>query len=639
VARWHFKEHDGYGDINQSSSSEAFEGAAAKNLATSVVRESVQNVLDVSLDRTKPARLRFTLFETVASRDWFDGLMHHLRQPGAGVPDAPAPGDPCRYLLIEDFNTLGLVGDYNAPYVPGTENNFVNFLYHDGLTGKVEKKLGSRGVGKIVLLLASCARAIFAYTIRHGDPAGQPLLVGKSLLKFRKVDGNLYEPAGYFVESWPDKGPRDPVKDKAELTRFREVFNLSRSDQTGLSVVIPYLDPSITLKELRRAVVEEYHFAILNEKLVVELSDGPSVERIDADHIPDVGDEELSARVALVQYAINNPNPALQTIAPSAGDIQKLSDALVPEDVRRTILDALNQNDRIAVRCHLHIHPKDAAPVPTWCDVYFEHVEDVHQRPVFMRELLPISGEGTPCSQLRALVLIRPGALADLLRAAEGANHTQWSPRTDNFKKAYKGRLGEIEFVKTCVNRLVEIARGNATEPVGGISTFFFSAPLDDAGGKSKHKGKKQPGPKPEKPDPPDDETEPVGYLFSDEPGGFTLRGDPDKPVPKRITVRVAYDVIRGSAWSDYDPDDFDFRRPKNEVRVLTHDAEVERPDPGNRLVIKPTSKDFEVIVTGFNEQLDLIVDHRTADKSRKRKGDPDAGETAELHQTHQAHA
>jgi len=618
MAKWHFQQHDGYGDVDQSSSAESFEGTAVKGLVTSVVRESVQNVLDVSLDPAEPARVRFTLIETPSSEstcdEWFDDLMHHLQQPGAGVPDSPKPDEPCRYLLIEDFNTSGLVGDYSAPYVPGTENNFVNFLYHDGLTGKGVRKLGSRGVGKIVLLLASRARTIFAYTIPKGDGPGQPLLVGKSLLKFRQVDGKLYKPASYYVEEWPDGQAREPVADTAALMRFRNSFKLSREDETGLSVVIPYLDPSISFKELRRAIVEEYHFAILNGKLVVELTDGASVETIDADKIPDLDDEELSARVDLAQFAINNPDPALRTVAPRAGEIQKLSDAVVSANVRVAILEALNQQERIAVRCHLNIHPKGELPVQTWCDVYFETVENIHQRPTFVRELLPISGEGKPCSQLRALVLIRPGPLADLLRAAEGANHTQWSPRTDNFKKAYMGRLGEIEFVGTCVNRLVEIARGNAVEPVGGISTFFFSAPLDDKGGKSKHKGKKKRGSGgeldvPVIPPPPP--IEPMGYRFNQNPGGFTLHGDPEKPVPKRITVRVAYDVLRGSPWSDYDPDDFDLRKPRGGVHVDSNDAEIQRPDPGNKLVIIPNSKDFKVVVTGFDNQLDLIVDHR----------------------------
>ena len=638
MARWHFRQHDGFDDIVQSSSAEAFEGSALKGLASSVVRESLQNALDVHLDKSRPVRVRFTLgvrqsFNETASI-WFEHLMHHLQQPDAGAPEAPTPAHRCPYLLIEDFNTCGLVGDYTAPYVPGTENNFVNFLYHDGLTGKSAQKLGSRGVGKIVLLLASRARTMFAYTIRDGELPVQPLLVGKSLLKFRRVDDRLYEPAGYFLDCWPEGQARRPVIDPALLHQFQSDFGLARTDERGLSVVIPYLDPSITLADLRRAVVEEYHYAILGGQLVVELSENGRIERIDADHIPDVGDQELSARVALSGFAITHPVPDLQTLAPPAGEKQELSAELVSDPVREKVLDGLGQQERIAVRCHLHIHPKDAPPVLTHCDVYFEHVENLYQRPVFVRELLPISGEGKPCPQIRALVLIRPGPLADLLRAAEGANHTQWSPRTDNFKKAYKGRLGEIEFVGNCVNRLIEIVRGNATEPVGGISTFFFSAPLDDANKKRGNKGKKQPGTQPQKPDPPETETEPVGYRFSKEADGFTISGDPDMPLPGRISVRVAYDVIRGSAWSDYDPDDFDLRKTRGDVRVIGSGAEIERLDPGNRLTIKPFATDFEVVVSGFNPHLDLIVDHRgPRQKPRGRKENPDASETAELYQ------
>lgn len=634
MAKWHFGKHDGFRDIYHSSSAEAFEGTALKGLATSVVRESIQNVLDVTVDKSKPARVRFTVGCRPASDrtdTWFDGLMYHLQLKEVGLPEPPRPDEPCDYLLIEDFNTSGLVGDYKTRYRQGTENNFVNFLYHDGVTGKGEKKLGSRGVGKIVLLLASRARAIFAYTIRHDDTPPAPLLMGKAQLKYREVDGDLFEPAAYFV-SWDDGKPREPVSDATLLGDFRRAFSLSRTHESGLSVVIPFLDPTITLDQIRRAVVEEYHFAILSGKLVVELSDGSRVEKIDADYIPDLGDAELSARIALAQYALTNPSPSLETLAPPAGEVQKLVEALVPQSVRGAVVDALNQRDRVAIRCHLHIHPKAGPAVPTYCDVYIEHAER-KQKPVFIRELLPISGVGTACSQLLALVLARPGPLADLLRAAEGTNHTQWSSRTDNFMKAYKGRLGEIEFVSTCVNKLIEIARGNATAPVGGISTAYFSAQLDDDGGKSPHRGGRRPGTKPEKPDVPDVETEPLGYVFSQEQDGFTIRGDKNEPTPKRIIVRVAYDVIRGSPWSDYDPDDFDFRKPNGDVSVIHTGAEVERPDPGNRLIIKPKCDDFEVIVTGFSGSLDLIVDHRgDSVKPRKRKGQPNASETAELH-------
>src|SRR4030095_11539513 len=105
--------------------------------------------------------------------------------------------------------TKGLIGDYAAPYRPGGENNFVNFLYHDGVSGKSDAKLGSRGVGKIVFTMASRARTLFAYTIPESDPARRPLLVGKNLLKFREVDGKLYAARSYFLDAWPTDQARE----------------------------------------------------------------------------------------------------------------------------------------------------------------------------------------------------------------------------------------------------------------------------------------------------------------------------------------------------------------------------------------------------------------------------------------------
>ncbi len=150
MGSWHFQKHDGYGDIDQSSSSEAFSGSSIRDLATAIIREGVQNVLDAR-SGSGPVRVRLALGTCTAKTNhiherWFGELMHHLQQPDVGAPDRPAHGEPCDYLVFEDFGTKGLIGDYAAPYKPGEENNFVNFMYHDGVTGKSDIKLGSRGV-------------------------------------------------------------------------------------------------------------------------------------------------------------------------------------------------------------------------------------------------------------------------------------------------------------------------------------------------------------------------------------------------------------------------------------------------------------------------------------------------------------
>lgn len=647
MAKWFFQEHNGYGDIDQSSAAEAFSGTSIRDLATALIREGVQNILDARSTRptSDALRLRITLGTCAGTpveinQRWFGGLMEHIQQPDVGAPEAPTSGEACRFLAFEDFGTKGLIGDYAAPYAPGEENNFVNFMYHDGVSGKSNAKLGSRGVGKIVFSMASRARTIFAYTIREtGDT--QPLLAGKNLLKFRQVDGKLYAGRSYFLEDWPSDKARKPVTDANLLHQFKIDFPLARKNEPGLSIVIPFLDSSIVAAQLQRAIVEEYHFALLAGQLRIELIDGLASEVFDQQNLPVLDDPELNAKVALARWGASHPAPPIITHSPKPNGLQRLSEELVPDSVKEAILQAINHRGRVAIRLPLYIHPRNLDAVQTHFDVFLEFAERHHARPEFVRDLLPVSDvrEARPTPQVRALVLVRAGPLADLLRAAEGANHTDWSPRTDKFLEKYTGRRGEISFVATAVNKLVEIARGQANEPVGGIATQFFSIarPKAVAGGPA---GKKDKGKESETlpeglPTP-----EPTSFVLTQQNDGFVITHNAGQPPPSRLTVRVAYDVVRGSPWSDYDSIDFDLRKTRGEVRVITADADVERKDPGNRLVIVPTSEQFEVQVTGFDPNRDLIVDVRDAGKTkRKPKEITHADQADELHKPQTADA
>lgn len=646
--KWYFKTHNGYDDIEQSSSAEAFSGHAVRDLATALVREGVQNSLDAAADPSQAVLVRLTLGtcggdpREVNGR-WFGGLMPHLHQEDVGAPEPPRHDQACRYFLFEDFYTVGLTGHFHAPYSPGSVNNFVNFMYHDGVTGKSDRKLGSRGVGKIVFTMASRARTVFACTIPQAAADARPLLVGKNLLKFREVDGQLFGSRAYFLKEWPVDGPREPVQDPAAIRAFRGDFRLTRTQEPGLSLVVPFLDESVEAKDLRRAIVTEYHYAILAGRLVVELNVEGSLERFTASHLPELEDAEVNERVALARWAVSVEGGRLETQPPPAGRPQRLDESLVPEAVRVQVAQALDRGERVAVRLPLYIHPKAAQPVLTHVDLYIEFAQRHQGRPDFVREMLPVSDvrEARSAPQVRALVVAEPGPLADLLRAAEGANHTDWSPRTEKFKETYTGRLSEIQFVATAAGRLVEIVRGQADEPVGGISTMFFSREDPDATRRTKGKRRQTQGAEPEPKfegtdsDPPD-----AGYEVDQTADGFTIRHRTGQPLPGRITARMAYDVQRGSPWPQYDPDDFDLRKKRSHVRTLISGAQVSRDDPGNRLVIQPTDEGFEIVVTGFDPHRDLIVDHRdTSRGTRKREEVHNVREADQLHQPPEADA
>lgn len=642
---WHFKTHDGFSDIDQSTSSEAFSGGSIRDLATALVREGVQNVLDARSDTAgdQPVHVCFNLSDVKSeggsgAAQWFEHLDEHLAHDTSGLPEPPDLSETCRTLIIEDFQTRGLTGDYTQPYDEGQQNNFVNFMYHDGVTVKAGKKLGSRGVGKIVFTMASRARTIFAYTIREDDPSRQPLLVGKNLLNFRTMsDGMRYQSRSYFVEDWPEGSARQPVSDPERLATFRETFPLTRADQTGLSIVVPFVDESVDANGLKEAVINEYHYAILAGRLTVDIIDNGEVEHFSADHLPKLNNKTIDGMVDLARWAIHSEEEPVETLSPEAWKVQDLTEELVPDKARQAIGDALDQRKRIAVSIPLFVHPKQGDPVATRLMAYLEYAEKNTSKPEFIRELLPVSDvrQARAVAQVRSLVVIEDEPLVQYLRAAEGANHTDWNPRADKLKRDYILRKGEISYVATAVAKLVDIVRGQANEPVGGIATRFFSAAVPEKKSKTKGSGKDdETGPDPD--EVPDDlEPNPgAAYKLVKNADGFTIKQNPERDRPTRLTVRVAYDVLRGSPWSKnaYDPADFDFRKPRGSVRVTHSGAEVERPDPGNRLIILPAEDEFEIYVHGFDANRDLIVDVRdTTPRPSKDESDASADEEETL--------
>ena len=98
-------------------------------------------------------------------------------------------------------------------------------------------------------------------------------------------------------------------------------------------------------------------------------------------------------------------------------------------------------------------------------------------------------------------------------------------------------------------------------------------------------------------------------YRLIRQKGGFAIRGGTAlKPeqLPLTLRVRAAYDVLRGNPFSKHDPLDFDFSQKELEIKATGASTSAHSP---NVLVIKASSRDFEVTVSGFDVRRDLIID------------------------------
>jgi len=65
-----------------------------------------------------------------------------------------------------------------------------------------------------------------------------------------------------------------PLQGKAILEKFQHDFHLTRKDEPGLSVVVPYFrSDDITLPRLERAAIEHYFYPVISKRLVLEFEE------------------------------------------------------------------------------------------------------------------------------------------------------------------------------------------------------------------------------------------------------------------------------------------------------------------------------------------------------------------------------
>ena len=633
--QWHFREKRTGDDFSDPISGEFFADGSIDNPATALVAEALQNALDAGrgVDRGgRPVRVRLALRRgdyalpgDVAER-WFGDLRPHLTGDGSGIRDVPGVGEPCDLLVIEDFGTCGLTGDLHSDDAGAAGNHFVDFMRSDGRTHKAAGDRGSWGVGKIVFPRSSRINGFLVYTVRRDD--GLKLAMGKVILKNRRVAGRQYQPPCYFAASWPDGGVPLPGEDPDTIERLRSTFGITRRDEPGLSIVVPWVDPEIGLAAMLAAVVERYAYAILAGQLAVTLDDGVSSLELDAASLPSHTDaltDEDAAAVRLAAWSLGvDDHERVVLAAPPAAGRQQWDPALLSEGDRQRIKAALAARERVAVRFPLHVPEAGARRVvPGHFDVYLEHHDGGSLRPRFVRECLAIARVGglSASARLRSLVVVGPGPLADLLGAAEPPSHSDWASNTANFRQRYKGRTDILTYVKKAVQQLIAAVRAGGEKPDPTVTVDFFAVvepgartptetkkrPAGEGGGDGEDNGEDGGGVKPPDPDP---TSSPRRVSIDEVRGGFVVRpGDAEARRYGRLDLRMAYDVFIGSPWSKYEPADFDLTGPdRSGIEVAAAgDAEFRVLGP-NRLRLDLTGDDYEVYVTGFDTNRDLKV-------------------------------
>lgn len=637
TAKWWFERRRRSQKSRDPMQASFFTNSSIDDDTHALVREAIQNSLDAKSDRSSsnPVKVRFSLGTHAAKTGVMafyvpDEAWKHFNAENNGLSAPPSASDDCRFLVYEDFNTDGLIGNERA-YEAEPKNSFYFFMRAEGQSGKQEGERGRHGIGKYVFPYTSGIRMFIAVTVRSSD--GRCFIAGQSVLKSHHVNDQSYTPDGWWGD-FEEDSENDcfplPVEDSTLFTQLVSDFGLARSlDRTGLSLIMPYVQQEVTANKLSEHVVREYFWPIMNGQLVVEVAENGHSQMFNSTSIREnLKDlllpeqmEQIVPFTALAAKALTEKGYLTVDLKASDSPSQpKWDKEYLPKETASQIHEELAKPDGfLRVRCHLHVQESKSNEARTsHFDIYLsKDVTDTQRKPRFLREGIIIPEDRVQKVRgYTSMVVIQEGALATLLGDSENPAHTEWEKNATKFKGKYRWGPSTIDFVRLSVSKLLNLmSQGDEEEDVAILSDIFYlDLPEndDDVPESRKRAERKETGPDTEPPIKPPPPPNPRFYRLTRSEDGFVVKGPTEQLQQKRkYIVKVAYDFAGASkarALKQWEKNDFDLSKAKDvcapEMENMSNLAIA-----GNTVEFEADSNDFLLSVHGFDRRRDIIVD------------------------------
>lgn len=600
----------------------------------SLVREDIQNRLDARNDPGQPVEVRYRLSgpgEQLVGAEvtkWLSSLQAHVQSSHVveELEFPPEENESMSFLVVEDFNTKGLQGDWEVFNDPSPEsdlaerNDFYWFIRNVGRSAKRENDRGRWGLGKIVYPACSRIRSFFALSVRLSD--GCRFLTGRSVLPIHTFDGEWFSSEGYFGLYDSDESYFCIPASQADLVDdFADTFKADRGDLPGTSLVIPFPVESVSVNSLCESVLRYYFWEIINGRLEVR------VESDTESHL--IGKETIAAEIPLFESATYDPvkMKALYEFAVGAAEFDfsgaeyfklnadslKWSDAESWISVEQLMAarNALLSERQLCFEIPVKVRRKGGEQKESYFHVYLQSDSSLHgAEEEFIRDGLTIAGQKVLANRgIRSLVVAEDGFLAVLLGDSENPAHTKWIGA--DLKGKYVNGPATVSFVRNASKGLMGLLVESNNERDDELLTQFFGVPIDSP-------PKPRPIPNPEidvvpSPDPPAPPSDSPFYSLTQSEDGFRLKSSPnDKTRETRdfskygIRVRCAYEGGSGNPLKAHSRFDFDLQDP-GQIK-LDGDAAAFEFVTSNEIRVYPESKDFDFQCSGFDPNRDLYI-------------------------------
>jgi len=567
---------------------------------------SAREGLEVPADFEGPVKVVFRWIK-LNDKEYLKELckdqLFHAREAGIDV-DVVDFNNPTA-LIIEDFGTTGLLGDVRNP----DKRDFYGFWRSHGNSNKKGGSLGRWGLGKLVYSCTSMLGMFFGVTRRPGDE--EPHLMGQTVLNTRDVGGRKYPPHAFFC-SLEDEDPLDPLPvscdDSEFLENFCNHFKIDRSDKNGLSIAIPFPNPSFNAQDMIGTSISNYFYPLLTGKLELQFDDIElnsknvrSLAKEYAGHlIKDI--DNLFDFIEASHEIIKSKNYI--EVAPAWIEDKRLDKNDFDEDQLEGIKKRFKDGELIALRLPVTLVKKGSGQLESEFSIFLQKPDGIFSgRDLYVRGGLTLPGEEKfGHRNAFGAMIAESEIISELLGYAENAAHTKWAANAAKLKEHYIGAEKIITPIRNSVTQLFDLiseTEGDRDE-AALIDYFKVKKPIDEKEKKTKKKKTKGPSVVVK--------SKPKEFITTEIAGGFHVSSTDlfdGTDSSRELMVEVAYKVPKGNAFKKYSP--YDFKLGDGSIKIKEAGLKQTSRLP-NKLSYRVTHLPFKLKITGFDVNRDLIV-------------------------------
>lgn len=436
--RWHFAKRLGGLDTGPNN---PMQENFKRTPYASLIRESIQNSLDVPLDSSKPVRMQYSI-SSIDARNYpnFFELQKHIQGCLDYFPnnnDAKTTYKP----MVDYFESLGRLGrlyyikvsDYNTTgmkYIKEDTNNpFYAFVRAGGVSAKANEGAGgSYGYGKAAYYYISPIRTVFVST---KTPQGLTFFEGAASLCSHKVDGDKLEAVGYY-----DNNNGEPTVNSDRIpNKFKRV-------ESGTDVFIMGIDASdkeSIYKQMTEAVLCNFWMAIVRGKLEVTINDETITQ--------------------------NNLSEWMDRFFPDEHDTARREKKMNPRPYYEAVVHAGEDSK------HIHVE-RDFGCLGKVSFYAFKNKNATDKIVYMRRPLMLVKARRTQSSNGFYGVFVCEGKGNDILRRTEDAAHNDWSRSIwrDGSGRVVKQGVDAVNDVERFIIEMMEEMFSNRERNVQNIT-------------------------------------------------------------------------------------------------------------------------------------------------------------------------